>query len=89
MVIRRGCIVKHDGMQSWGTGMVVDIADFKATIQFSDGVVRKIASSHYHVLVAGDPATFVATESALPLAIKPVASRAKRKVSPAKAARAK
>lgn len=89
MVIKRGCIVVHGGMQQWGTGKVVEIADFNATIQFSDGVTRKIASSHYHVLVAGDPTMFVASEPAAPVAIKPVVSRAKRKPLPAKADRSK
>lgn len=88
MVIKRGCIVTHGSMQQWGTGMVVETAAFNATIQFSDGIVRKIASSHYHVLVPGDPATFVASESEAPVALKAVAKRAKKKPLPTKAARA-
>lgn len=85
MVIKRGRIVNHGGMQQWGTGMVVEVAAFNATIQFSDGVIRKIASSHYHVLGEGDPASFISGESAAPAAIKLVASRAKRKRLPTKA----
>ena len=89
MAIKRGYIVKHGSMQSWGTGMVVEVADFNATIQFSDGVVRKIASSHYHVLSAGDPATFIASKSTESIAIKPVARSAKKKLLPTKADRSK
>lgn len=86
MVIKRGSFVRHAGMQDWGTGKVMDVADFNATIQFSDGVTRKIASSHYGVLVAGDPATFVANEATVPEVIKPVARRAKKKPLAAPAA---
>ena len=89
MIIKRGQIVEHGGMQSWGSGMVVDVAEFNATIQFSDGAIRKIASSHYNILVAGDPATFVANESTAQMAIKPVVSQGKRKPLPTKPAKSR
>lgn len=61
MTIKRGSVVSHTGATAWGVGMVMEIADCKATIQFSDGVIRKIAASHYATLQPADPAAFVAT----------------------------
>jgi len=38
----------------------------KATIQFSDGITRKIASSHYTNLKPADPASFVQAAETTP-----------------------
>jgi hypothetical protein len=59
MIIKRGNVVSHNGAQEWGVGKVVEVAALKATIQFSDGIIRKIASSHYTFLQPADPASFV------------------------------
>jgi hypothetical protein len=59
MIIKRGRIVSHAGAIQWGVGKVVEIAPLNATIQFSDGIIRKIASSHYSILQPADPASFV------------------------------
>lgn len=59
MLIKRGSLVSHGGALQWGVGKVIELAELKATIQFSDGVIRKIASSHYSSLQAGDPTAFV------------------------------
>jgi hypothetical protein len=59
MIIKRGIVVSHTGAIEWGVGKVVEVAAFKATIQFSDGIIRKIASSHYTILQPADPAFFV------------------------------
>ncbi|MGA7827525.1 MAG: DUF3553 domain-containing protein [Geobacteraceae bacterium] len=59
MNLKRGIVVSHSGMTEWGAGMVVAVADGKATIQFSDGIVRKIAASHYTTLQPADPAAYV------------------------------
>lgn len=68
MIIKRGNMVNHTGAIEWGVGKVVEVSDLKATIQFSDGVVRKIASSHYTVLQPADPASFVQIPDSVPAA---------------------
>lgn len=70
MIIKRGNVVIHTGVHAWGTGKVLEVAAFNATIQFSDGVTRKIASSHFNILETADPATFVSTEEPLKTAVK-------------------
>lgn len=58
MNVKRGSVVSHAMAQQWGTGKVVEVNDFKATIRFSDGMVRKIISSHFTDLRPADPATY-------------------------------
>jgi hypothetical protein len=60
MRIKRGNIVSHTGVHEWGVGKVLEITDVKATIQFSDGIIRKIASSHYTILQPAAQSSFVA-----------------------------
>jgi len=59
MTIKRGTVVNHTGAYEWGVGKVMEVTACKATIQFSDGIIRKIASSHYAILEPADPASFV------------------------------
>ncbi len=59
MNIKRGIVVSHTGAIEWGAGKVVEVTPLKATIQFSDGIIRKIASSHYTTLQPADPESFV------------------------------
>jgi hypothetical protein len=59
MNIKRGHVVSHAGAVQWGAGKVLEVEDLKATIQFSDGIIRKIASSHYFILQPADPNSFV------------------------------
>jgi len=66
MIIKRGTIVSHSGAVQWGAGKVVEVSPLKATIQFSDGVIRKIASSHYMILQPADPASFVPIPDKIP-----------------------
>ncbi len=66
MIIKRGTIVSHAGAIEWGVGKVVEVFPFKATIQFSDGITRKIASSHYTILQPGDPDSFVPIPASVP-----------------------
>ena len=61
MTIKRGNVVSHAGAIEWGAGKVVEVNGLKATIQFSDGIIRKIASSHYTILQPADPALFVSS----------------------------
>ena len=80
MIIKTGVLVSHTGACTWGVGKVVEVANLKATIQFSDGITRKIASTHYATLQPGDPAAYVpASEGALAEKAK-AAPRKPRKV---------
>lgn len=59
MKVKRGSVVCHTMAQQWGTGKVVEVDDVKATIRFSDGMIRKIISSHFTDLKPADPATYL------------------------------
>ena len=71
MTIKRGTVVSHGGAIEWGVGKVVEVSSLKATIQFSDGIIRKIASSHYTILQPADPASFVQIPDNVPAVKKP------------------
>lgn len=66
MIIKRGRVVSHAGAIEWGAGKVIEVAPLKATIQFSDGIIRKIASSHYAILQPADAAAFVPIPDSVP-----------------------
>jgi len=66
MIIKRGTVVSHSGALEWGAGKIVEVNALKATIQFSDGIVRKIASSHYTILQPADPDSFVQIPDTVP-----------------------
>jgi hypothetical protein len=76
MNIKRGTVVSNSGAIEWGVGKVMEVSPSKATIQFSDGIIRKIAATHYLILQPGDPAFFVP----LPEIIKVAKVRAAPKV---------
>jgi hypothetical protein len=59
MIIKRGIVVSHSGAMEWGVGKVVEVTDLRATIQFSDGIIRKISNSHYTTLQPADSALFL------------------------------
>ena len=59
MNVKRGSVVSHSVAQEWGIGKVIEINDIRATIQFNDGSVRKIASSHYSDLQPADPSAYL------------------------------
>ncbi|QWV98492.1 DUF3553 domain-containing protein [Geomonas nitrogeniifigens] len=58
MIVKRGSVVSHAMAQQWGIGKVVEVDDIRATIRFSDGMVRKIISSHFNDLHPADPASY-------------------------------
>jgi hypothetical protein len=58
-MIKRGSIVSHSGAHEWGAGKIVELTPLKATILFSDGITRKIASSHFTTLLPAKRAEFV------------------------------
>ena len=78
MIIKRGKVVSHGGAIEWGVGKVMEVTPLRATIQFSDGITRKISISHYDILQPADPASFVP----IPEIVKVVRARAtpKKKV---------
>ena len=79
MIIKRGNVVSHAGAIEWGVGKVVEVTALKATIQFSDGILRKIASSHYTILQPADPASFVQIPDSVPaVKVRATAKRAKK-----------
>lgn len=59
MNLKRGIVVSHMSMSEWGAGMVVAVGDGRATIQFSDGIVRKIAASHYSTLQPAEATSYL------------------------------
>jgi hypothetical protein len=50
MTIKIGTIVSHAGVLEWGVGKVLEVTPAMVTIHFSDGIKRKIASSHFSSL---------------------------------------
>jgi len=85
MIIKRGTVVNHSGAVEWGVGKVMEVNALKATIQFSDGITRKIASSHYTILQPGDPAAFIDIPDSVPAAKVRVAAKRTKKVKQAEA----
>lgn len=60
MNVKRGSVVSHAMAKQWGIGKVVEVNDVRATIRFSDGMVRKIIASHFTDLEPADPASYQA-----------------------------
>lgn len=81
MIIKRGIVVSHTGALEWGAGKVMEVSPLKATIHFSDGIIRKIASSHYTTLQPADPDSFVPIPDSVP-AVK-IRATPKKKVKAA------
>ena len=82
MDIKCGSVVSHPGAVSWGVGKVLEVERLKATIQFSDGIIRKIASSHYTLLQPANPASFVLIPCSEPVVAPRVTPKRKKKTKP-------
>jgi hypothetical protein len=80
MVIKRGIVVNHAGALEWGAGKILEVTALKATIQFSDGVIRKIASSHFTTLQAADVSSYVPLLDKMPADKAKAAPRKPRKL---------
>ncbi|HKZ17654.1 MAG TPA: DUF3553 domain-containing protein [Geobacteraceae bacterium] len=80
MDVKRGNIVSHCMANEWGSGMVLEVSAHKATIQFSDGIIRKIASSHYATLQPADRASFLPPPEKVPAAKAPATPKRQKKV---------
>lgn len=84
MIIKRGSVVSHPGAVEWGVGKVMEVLPLKATIHFSDGIIRKIASSHYSVLQPGDPDSLISMPVNVPgMKVKTPPKRQKKAKEPA------
>jgi hypothetical protein len=84
MIIKLGNVVSHSGAIEWGAGKVVEVTTGRATIQFSDGIIRKIASSHYSILNPADPASLVGSfDSVAPLKVATAAKKTRKAKQPA------
>ena len=66
MIVKRGSVVSHTVAQEWGIGKVVELNDVRATIQFNDGMIRKITSSHFIDLQPADPASYLPPSEIVP-----------------------
>ncbi|GAM09335.1 hypothetical protein OR1_01610 [Geobacter sp. OR-1] len=71
MTITAGSIVKHQGAPEWGSGKVVEISASRVTIDFSDGISRKIAVSHFGTLQPADRDSYLPPPKAESVLIKP------------------
>jgi hypothetical protein len=80
MNIKCGNVVSHPGAIAWGVGKVLEVEQLKATIQFSDGIIRKIASSHYTLLQPGNPASFVPMPYSEPVTAARATPKRKKKI---------
>lgn len=80
MTIKRGNVVSHPGAIEWGVGKVVEVNSLKATIQFSDGIVRKIACSHFANLQPADPASFIPIPDSIPVVKVRTAVKREKKI---------
>jgi hypothetical protein len=79
MEVKRGNIVSHSVANEWGAGRVLEVTAHRATIQFSDGIIRKIASSHYATLQPADPASFLPAPEIVTADKAPAAPKRQRK----------
>lgn len=84
MSIRRGDVVSHSIAIEWGVGKVVEVSPYRVSIEFNDGTIRKIASSHFKSLLPADSASFIPSVPA-----KVAAKAAPRKKAAPKLAAAK
>jgi hypothetical protein len=66
MTIKVGSIVSHADVLEWGVGRVLEVTSTMATIHFSDGKNRKIASSHFSSLRPASPESYIPTSEAPP-----------------------
>ncbi|UFS72094.1 DUF3553 domain-containing protein [Geomonas sp. RF6] len=70
MIIKRGSVISHTVAKEWGVGKVIEVNDLRAVIQFNDGSVRKIISSHFFKLEAADNSLYhPPTDTSIPLAV--------------------
>ncbi|TGU71569.1 DUF3553 domain-containing protein [Geomonas terrae] len=85
MSIKRGDVVGHCAAVEWGSGKVVEVTAKWVSIHFNDGVVRKIACSHFEKLTPAESSSFKPVPSVAPKvaveAVGKVKKRAGRKAA--------
>lgn len=79
MNFKIGNIVSHSGGPGWGAGKVLEVTAGSVMIQFSDGINRKIASSHFTTLEPAAPGSYLPPAEAPASAKAPRAPRALKK----------
>ncbi len=79
MLIKTGIIVSHTGALEWGAGKVIHVSADKATIDFSDGISRKIAASHFNILQPAAADSYSPPPQAEPVAKVRAARTVKKK----------
>ena len=79
MIVKRGSVVSHTVAQEWGIGKVVEVNEIRATIQFNDGMIRKITSSHFMDLQPADPSSYLPPCEKVPVAKVRAVSTAPKK----------
>lgn len=80
MIIKAGNIVSHAGALEWGAGKVMEVTASMATIQFSDGKSRKIASSHFTTLQPTAIASYIPPPEPVPVVKATRAKTSKKKI---------
>ncbi|MCM2356979.1 MAG: DUF3553 domain-containing protein [Geobacteraceae bacterium] len=80
MIIKRGNVVSHTVAHEWGVGKVMEVTPLRATIQFSDGIIRKISFSHYDILRPADRASYVAIPDSVPVVKARVTPKRQKKI---------
>jgi hypothetical protein len=87
MTIKTGNIVSHACAMEWGAGKVLEVTAKMATIQFSDGISRKIAASHFTTLHPAATASYIPPAEAAPVVKKArLKTTGKKLQTPVKAA---
>jgi hypothetical protein len=79
MIIKTGRIVCHTGAPQWGAGKVQEVTPTLASIDFSDGINRKIAASHYCTLEPASDDSYVPHPDPKPVAKARKAAPRKKK----------
>ncbi len=69
MTIKVGNIVSHADVLEWGVGRVLEVTSTMATIHFSDGKNRKIASSHFSSLRPASADSYIPPSETAPAAV--------------------
>jgi len=72
MSIKQGDVISHSEATQWGVGKVLEVTSSRVTIQFNDGITRKIASSHWMNLLPAERSAFLPT---LPEEVQKVATK--------------
>jgi hypothetical protein len=83
MIIKAGKFVSHAGALQWGAGKVLDVNVYRATIQFSDGISRKIAASHFDTLQPAEAASYLPPPEVVAVVkARPAPRKPKKKLLP-------